>query len=144
MTITVTLSGSCDWIELIAASFTGVETTDALIASTVTATGSSTTASSGAKTNFSVGDLAIGVFSADNGVSTTYGSGTGWVSPQARTAENGLNLTYQIVDADQGETATCSVTSGMWGAVLAGFKATSAGAASIIPLLLHQYRARRD
>lgn len=117
-TITVTASGECDQITVHAAAFSGVATSSPLRGTAVSATGSSTSASSGAKTDFTVGDLVIGSFGTDAGAGTSYGSGSGWASVAG--AADGANMTWKVADATS-HTATCSVTSGPWGAVILGF-----------------------
>ena len=118
-TITLTLSDNIQTIYLTAASFSGVATSSALRGSSVTASGSGTTAASGNKTDFTVGDLMVGAFGSDGNMGGTLGAGTGWADVHGEFS--GMNMTYNIADATT-EAASCTCASGAWGAAIIGFK----------------------
>lgn len=124
-TLTVSVPACCDEIDIIAASFTGVDTSASPMRGTpVTATGSSTTASSGAKTDFTVGDLVIGAFGFDQTAGSTLGSGSGWLPVDAQ--QYGQNQTYKIADSTS-HTATCSGSpTGVWAGAILAFRPAEA------------------
>jgi hypothetical protein len=116
-TVTVTFNGSAAAADIRILEYSGIATTSPLDV-TAAATGSSTSASSGAATTTNANDL---IFGADLTADTTYGAGSGFTSRMITVPDSDI-AEDQIVTATGSYSATASVSAAPWIMQMAAFR----------------------
>lgn len=142
-TVTVDPNGTGNYINAIASEWTSDVTTITLDVNGGESTGTSTAPSDGL-TTLTAGALVLGVMAGASVVSTiAEGSGYTLLAEDESPDRNNYSAEYKIAGAPGAQTVDWALSGSQgWSVLTAAFKDT-AGGASVVPVIMNQYRQRR-